>query len=78
MARDSGRGGGRHRSCGSVPVQLRDAHYKGAAKLGHGIDYIYPHGFPGHFKEQQYLPQEMQGVRYYQPSENGREAKQRE
>ena len=78
MAIDSALGDVRHRNCGSVPVHLRDAHYKGAAKLGHGIDYIYPHDFPGHFKEQQYLPQEMQGVRYYQPSENGREARQRE
>lgn len=63
----------RGRNCGEVPVHLRDAHYKGAAKLGHGIDYIYPHDYPGHFTRQQYLPKEMAGIRYYRPTENGAE-----
>ena len=63
----------RGKNCGEVPVHLRDAHYKGAAKLGHGIDYIYPHDYPGHFTSQQYLPKEMTGTRYYRPTENGAE-----
>ncbi len=63
----------RGKNCGEVPVHLRDAHYKGAAKLGHGIDYIYPHDYPGHFTRQQYLPKKMTGIRYYRPTENGAE-----
>ena len=63
----------RGRNCGQVPLHLRDAHYKGAAKLGHGIDYLYPHDYPGHFTQQQYLPKEIEGRRYYQPTANGME-----
>ena len=63
----------RSRNCGEVPRHLRDAHYKGAAKLGHGIDYIYPHDYPGHFAKQQYLPDELVAKRYYNPTENGAE-----
>ena len=40
----------------SVPSHLRDAHYKGAQKLGHGIGYKYAHDYPGHYVDQQYLP----------------------
>lgn len=63
----------RSKNCGAVPPHLRDAHYKGAAKLGHGTEYIYPHDFPGHFTIQQYLPKELQGSQYYLPTENGQE-----
>lgn len=59
---------------GSVPVHLRDSHYKGAAKLGHGKGYKYPHDFEGNYVRQQYLPDELQGVRYYKPTNNGLEA----
>ncbi len=62
----------------TVPTHLRDAHYKGAAKLGHGLDYRYPHDFPGHFVRQQYLPDNLQDKRYYQPGENGYEKMQRQ
>jgi putative ATPase len=62
----------------SVPRHLRDAHYKGAAKLGHGVDYQYPHSFPGHFVRQQYLPDNLVGKRYYQPSNSGYEKTHRE
>ena len=61
------------RNCGAVPIHLRDAHYKGAAKLGHGVDYIYPHDYPGHFTRQQYLPKELSSAHYYAPSGNGAE-----
>ena len=63
----------RSHSCGAVPLHLRDAHYKGAAKLGHGTKYIYPHDYPDHFVRQEYLPSELTGRSYYQPSDNGRE-----
>lgn len=57
-----------------VPLHLRDAQYKGAARLGHGKGYLYPHDFPGHVVEQQYLPDALQGRRYYRPTTNGYEA----
>jgi putative ATPase len=63
----------RTKNCGNIPVHLRDAHYKGAAKLGHGVDYIYPHDYPHHFVPQQYLPDVLQGKNYYRPSSNGKE-----
>ncbi len=57
----------------SVPVHLCDSHYKGAAKLGRGIGYEYAHDYPKHFSRQQYLPDELVGSRFYEPSENGYE-----
>ena len=63
----------RTRNCGSVPMFLRDSHYKGAEKLGHGKGYIYPHDFPGHFKPEPYLSREIADVHYYEPTENGAE-----
>ena len=63
----------RSRNCGAVPMHLRDAHYKGAEKLGHGKAYIYPHSYPGHFIGQEYLPKELSGRIYYRPTENGTE-----
>ncbi|MDO4203445.1 MAG: replication-associated recombination protein A [Selenomonadaceae bacterium] len=65
-------------AAGPVPMHLRDAHYKGAAKLGHGIEYIYPHDYPGHFTPQQYLPDKSKNSHYYEPTENGRERYLRE
>lgn len=58
-----------------VPLHLKDAHYKGAAKRGHGIDYKYPHAYGG-YVTQQYLPDNLykQGVRYYEPTDNGSES----
>ena len=65
----------RTRDCGSVPAHLRDAHYGGAAKLGHGTEYKYPHDYPGAWVAQQYLPDALEGTRYYEPKENGFEAR---
>ena len=59
----------------SVPVHLRDTHYKGADQLGMGDGYLYAHDFPGHFVQQQYLPAEASGLPYYTPSEEGYELK---
>ena len=62
----------------TVPTHLQDAHYKGAQKLGHGIGYKYAHDYPNHYVEQQYLPYELSGREFYQPSGNGYEVKIRE
>lgn len=61
-----------------IPTHLQDAHYKGAAKLGHGIGYKYAHDYPNHYVEQQYLPYELRGREFYRPSGNGYEQKIRE
>jgi len=58
-----------------VPVHLQDAHYKGAAKLGHGLGYRYAHDYPNHYVDQQYLPDELVGEKFYEPVENGYEKK---
>lgn len=60
-------------NCGQIPTHLRDANYKGAASLGHGAEYIYPHDADGHFAPQQYLPDALKGRTYYRPAENGKE-----
>lgn len=57
-----------------IPSYLRDAHYKGAAKLGHGIGYQYAHDFPNHYVRQQYLPDEIAGRTFYEPVDYGYEA----
>lgn len=61
-----------------IPAHLQDAHYKGAAKLGHGLDYKYAHNYPNNYVEQQYLPYELTGTEFYKPTGNGYEAKIRE
>jgi len=63
----------RRKNCGSVPKHLRDAHYPGAKALGHGLTYKYPHSFPGGWVEQQYLPDELVGTKYYIPSGHGQD-----
>ena len=57
----------------TVPSHLQDSHYKGAAKLGHGLGYEYAHDFPKHFSRQRYLPEELGDTKFYEPSENGYE-----
>ena len=59
---------------GAVPEHLRDAHYAGARSLGHGDGYLYAHDQPHHVAAQQYLPDDLEGARYYEPTENGHEA----
>ena len=61
-----------------VPAHLQDKHYKGAEKLGHGLGYTYAHDYPNHYVTQQYLPDGMEGMRFYEPSENGYEKKIKE
>ena len=58
-----------------IPVHLQDAHYKSAGKLGHGKGYLYAHDYPGHYVKQQYLPDGLTEEKFYEPTENGYEAK---
>ncbi len=60
---------------GPVPPHLRDSHYRGAAKLGHGEAYQYPHDVPGGIAAQQYAPDSVHGKRYYSPTRHGAEAR---
>lgn len=57
---------------GDVPDHLKDAHYSGAKKLGHGVDYVYPHGYPGDWVPQQYLPDKLMGASYFKPAGNSK------
>jgi putative ATPase len=61
----------RHGPSVEVPVHLRDAHYLGAQKLGHGVGYDYPHDHPEGWVPQQHLPDEISDRRYYDPSDHG-------
>ena len=61
-----------------IPSYLQDSHYGGAAKLGRGLGYKYAHDFPGHYVDQQYLPDEVKDERFFTPGENGYEKKIRE
>jgi putative ATPase len=58
-----------------VPNHLRDRHYPGAIKLGHGEGYKYAHDYKNNYVKQQYLPDELVGKRYYAPTSNGEEKK---
>lgn len=57
----------------TIPPHLQDSHYKGAKEMGRGIGYQYAHDFPGNYVKQQYLPDEIQDVQFYQPTDNGYE-----
>lgn len=63
----------KHFSDGEVPEHLRDSHYSGSAKLGRGVDYKFPHDYPGHYVAQQYLPDDIKDSVFYHPSQNGKE-----
>ncbi len=55
---------------GDIPSNLKDSHYKGAAKMGHGMEYKYPHSYPNHYVSQQYLPDAIKSRIYYNPGDN--------
>lgn len=63
-----------HGGYGAVPVHLRDTHYAGHTRVGSGDGYLYPHDYPGHWVKQNYMPVELQGKKYYRPSDMGHEA----
>jgi putative ATPase len=60
---------------GGVPAHLRDAHYPGAKRLGHGQGYVYPHDLPEGIVAQQYAPDAVNGRTYYEPSSHGMESR---
>lgn len=60
-----------------VPLHLRDTHYKGAAQLGHA-GYKYPHDYPGHYVDQQYVPDSIRGERFFEASDQGTEQKMKQ
>lgn len=62
----------RQGNIGEIPDHLKDAHYSGAEKLGRGVDYQYPHNFPGSWVNQQYLPDKIKHKIYYEPKETGK------
>ncbi|MGN0759474.1 MAG: replication-associated recombination protein A [Candidatus Ventricola sp.] len=78
MAIDSSMADAQQGGFGPVPVHLRDTHYAGHERVGAGGDYKYPHDYPGHWVEQEYMPPEVRGRRYYTPSDQGQELKLRE
>ncbi len=55
---------------GTIPLHLKDAHYKGAQALGRGMTYKFPHDYPNHYVAQQYLPNELKTTTYYKPGTN--------
>ncbi|MCR4648041.1 MAG: replication-associated recombination protein A [Lachnospiraceae bacterium] len=59
----------------AIPPHLRDAHYEDAAKLGHGVEYKYPHNYENHYVKEQYLPYELKGMNFYKPGDLGYETK---
>ena len=67
------------RPAGAVPAHLRDSHYPGAAKLGHGEGYVYPHDAPDGWVEQQYRPDDIdeRAVRYWRPTGHGADVDRR-
>ena len=63
----------RHKDCGQVPDHLKDSHYSGASKLGHGNTYKYAHNYPNGYVKQQYLPTSLMDASYYNGIKRGKE-----
>lgn len=59
---------------GEIPAHLKDSHYAGAKKLGHGTEYKYPHSYTNHYIKQQYLPDNIKDAKFYVAGENKNEA----
>ena len=59
-----------NKDTGDIPLHLKDAHYGGASKMGRGVEYKYPHSFPEHYVEQQYLPDNIKNAVYYEYGDN--------
>ena len=62
-----------HTKTAPIPNHLKDAHYKSAGKLGHGLGYLYSHDYPHHYVKQQYLPDGLTDSVFYEPTDNGKE-----
>ncbi|AFA48230.1 replication-associated recombination protein A [Acetobacterium woodii] len=68
----------KHASNSNVPPHLQDTHYTGSKKMGRGLTYQYPHNYPEHFVAQQYLPDDLVGTHFYEPTEMGYEQKMKD
>ena len=55
----------------TIPSHIQDAHYRSATKLNRGIGYLYPHDYPNHWVQQQYMPEEIKDAKLYEPSDSG-------
>ena len=73
MAIDAAIADVRHKECGQVPDHLKDSHYSGASKLGHGNTYKYAHNYPNGYVQQQYLPTPLKDATYYNGNKRGKE-----
>ncbi len=73
MAIDAAIADVRHKDCGQVPDHLKDSHYSGASKLGHGKAYKYAHNYPNGYVKQQYLPTPLIDATYYNGIKRGKE-----
>lgn len=73
MAIDAAIADVRHKDCGQVPDHLKDSHYSGASKLGHGNTYKYAHNYPNGYVQQQYLPTPLKDATYYNGIKRGKE-----
>ena len=73
MAIDAAIADVRHKECGQVPDHLKDSHYSGASKLGHGNTYKYAHNYPNGYVKQQYLPTPLKNATYYNGIKRGKE-----
>lgn len=73
MAIDAAIADVRHKECGQVPDHLKDSHYSGASKLGHGNTYKYAHNYPNGYVKQQYLPTPLKDATYYNGIKRGKE-----
>ena len=73
MAIDAAIADVRHKDCGQVPDHLKDSHYSGASKLGHGNTYKYAHNYPNGYVKQQYLPTPLMDATYYNGIKRGKE-----
>ena len=73
MAIDAAIADVRHKDCGQVPDHLKDSHYSGASKLGHGNTYKYAHNYPNGYVKQQYLPTPLKDATYYNGIKRGQE-----
>ncbi len=73
MAIDAAIADVRHKECGQVPDHLKDSHYSGASKLGHGNTYKYAHNYLNGYVKQQYLPTPLKGAIYYNGIKRGKE-----
>lgn len=68
----------KHTQTSPIPAHLQDSHYQGGKKMGHGVGYLYAHDYPYHYVKQQYLPDGLADVKFYEPTENGHEKQIRE